>query len=58
MIIQKMKILPTLSDMKQSRDCTKIMIAKDLYQSLLLTIVSILLESPGDIDGMNKTRML
>jgi hypothetical protein len=58
MIIRKTKILPTLSDMKQSRDRTKIMIAEDSYESLLLTIVSILLESPGNINGMNKTRML
>ncbi len=57
MIIRKTKILLTLSNTKQSRDCTKITIAEDSYESLL-TIVSILLESPGNIDGMNKMRML
>jgi hypothetical protein len=58
MIIWKTKILPTLSNTKQSGDHKKITIAEDFYESLLLTIVSILLESPGNIDGMNKTRML
>jgi hypothetical protein len=58
MIIRKTKILPTLSNTKQSGDHTKITIAKDSHESHLLTIVSILLESPGNIDGMNKTKML
>jgi hypothetical protein len=58
MIIWKTKILPMLSDTKQSRDRTKITIAEDSYESLLLTIVSVLLEFPGNINGMNKKRML
>jgi hypothetical protein len=57
MIIQKTKILPMLSNTKQSGDRTKITIVEDLYKGLLLTIVSILLESPGNVDGMNKMRM-
>jgi hypothetical protein len=57
MIIRKMKILPTLSNTKQSGDCTKITIVEDSYKGLLLTIVSFLLESPGNVDGMNKMRM-
>ena len=49
MILGKIELSPALSNAQEGRDCTKTLILKSTYKGLLLTIVAILLESPGDV---------
>jgi hypothetical protein len=53
-IVGQVQPLPVMSNVEDNRNCAETWIVKGLHKGFLFAIVAILLESPGDINGVDK----